>query len=399
MFLPIRSDFKMSCRPVVNYLLVAANIVIFVLGYQGIDDGGKARIQNLMLHPDAPELFQFFTSMFLHANWMHLISNMIFLWVFGNAVNDRLGHAGYLAFYLGGGVFAAMGFLLLGANAPMLGASGAISAVTGAYLVLLPRARITVLMMLYFITFFEVSSLYFLLFQFIQNLVMSYSQVFGTGGGGVAFVAHTAGYVYGIAIAVGLLATKLLPRDMFDLLALVRLWGKRRQFRRMATEGYGPFITRDPAPTPTGRWVEARTVESVTPGSAQARELQLRRDIATGCAEHNLPAAARKYLELLQIADDAILPQAQQLDVANHLMFTQNHPAAADAYERFLKHYPIYQHIGDIYLMLGLLYGRYLFQPERAESCLDQAIVRLSDPRKLELARTDLANVRRQRGR
>jgi hypothetical protein len=337
--------------------------------------------------------------MFLHANWMHLISNMIFLWVFGNAVNDRLGHAGYLAFYLGGGVFAAMGFLLLGATAPMLGASGAISAVTGAYLVLLPRARITVLMMLYFITFFEVSSLYFLLFQFIQNLVMSYSQVFGTGGGGVAFVAHTAGYVYGIAIAVGLLATKLLPRDMFDLLALVRLWGKRRQFRRMATEGYGPFITRDPAPTPAGRWVETRTVESVTPGSAQARELQLRRDIATGCAEHNLPAAARKYLELLQIADDAILPQAQQLDVANHLMFTQNHPAAADAYERFLKHYPIYQHIGDIYLMLGLLYGRYLFQPERAESCLDQAIVRLSDPRKLELARTDLANVRRQRGR
>ena len=398
MFIPIRSDYRMSCRPAVNYLLVAVNVAVFVLGYNSASEPAAAKIQDLMLHPEAPGLFQFFTSMFLHANWMHLISNMIFLWVFGNAVNDRLGHAGYLAFYLGGGIFAAMGFLLLGATAPMLGASGAISAVTGAYLVLLPRARITVLMMLYFITFFEVSSLYFLLFQFIQNVILSYSQIAGAQGG-VAFVAHSAGYVYGIGIAVSLLATRLLPRDMFDLLSLIRSWKKRREFHRMATEGYGPFITRDPARGPAGRRIETRPVESVVSGPGQARELQLRRDIATACGEHNLPAAARGYLELLQIADDAVLPQAQQLDVANHLMFTQNHPAAADAYERFLRHYPIYQYIGDIYLMLGLLYGRYLFQPDRAEACLDQAIVRLSDPRKLELARNDLANVRRQRGR
>ncbi|MCY2929673.1 MAG: rhomboid family intramembrane serine protease [Planctomycetota bacterium] len=399
MFVPIRSDYKMSSPPVVNYLLVAVNVAVFVLGFHGSNDAASLRINDLMLHPEAPEIYQFFTSMFLHQDWMHLISNMIFLWVFGNAVNDRLGHAGYIAFYLGGGLFAAVGFLMLGATGAMLGASGAISAVTGAYLVLLPRARITVLMFLYFITFFDVSSLYFLLFQFITNVYMSYANL-RNAGGGVAFGAHAAGYVYGIVLAVGLLATRLLPRDMFDLLALAHSWQKRRQFRRMASEGYGPFITRTPAPgaPPLGR-VEAPSFEPPPPGSPANRELQLRRDVATACAAHDLPAAARGYLQLLQIADDGVLPQAQQLDVANHLMFTQNHPAAADAYERFLKHYPIYQHIGDIYLMLGLLYGRYLFQPDRAQACLDQAIVRLSDPRKLELARNDLANLRKQRGK
>ena len=93
-------------------------------------------MQMYYLHPDQPEILQFFTSVFLHGSWMHLIGNMIFLWVFGNAVNDRFGHVGYAAFYLAGGVLSGLGYVLLAGQAPVLGASGAISAVTGCYLVL-----------------------------------------------------------------------------------------------------------------------------------------------------------------------------------------------------------------------------------------------------------------------
>jgi membrane associated rhomboid family serine protease len=400
MFIPIRTDYKMTRRPVVNYLLVGVNVLLFLAGYHSIDGHSQLRILQYMLHPDAPELYQFFTSMFLHANWAHLIGNMVFLWVFGNAVNDRLGHAGYLAFYLAGGILAGLGYILLSGRAPVLGASGAISAITGAYLVLLPRVRVTVLMFLYFITYFDVSSLYFLLFQFIENILMSMPDIGGAGaGGGVAYVAHTSGYAYGIAVAAVLLATGLLPRNMFDLPNLLRAAGKRRRFRKLAAEGYSPFRTRGPAEdVATPRPVPTRTVEPVVPGTPEARELELRRQIAAHCTEHDLHSAARKYLELVQIAEAAVLPQSNQLDVANHLMFVQNYPASADAYERFLRHYGTYEHVGDIFLMLGLLYGRYLHQYDRAEHCLRQAMDRLGDARKLDLARGDLAEVRRRRG-
>ncbi len=134
-------------------------------------------------------------------------------------------------------------------------------------------------------------------------------------------------------------------------------------------------------------------------GARSARELQLRRDIAEAIGRHDLAAAASAYLSLLQIAEDVVLSRQQQLDVANQLMSVENYPAAADAYERFLKHYGDYEHIADIYLMLGLLYGRYLHLYDRAEQSLEQAIKLLQDPRKVELARADLQTVRRSKGK
>ena len=138
MFIPVRTDYRMKRRPWVNYALVVANVAIFLMGY----NGGNERIDPYLLNPDAPQLVQFFTSVFLHATGQHIFFNMVFLWVFGNVLNDRLGHVAYLAFYLGGGLLAGVGYILFSGHAPVLGASGAISAVTGAYLVLVPGARL-----------------------------------------------------------------------------------------------------------------------------------------------------------------------------------------------------------------------------------------------------------------
>jgi len=402
MFIPIRTDYRMTRRPWVNYALIAANVIIYFLGYNGGSQEAPMRIDGLLLHPDAPVIWQFFTSVFLHGGFMHLAGNMVFLWVFGNALNDRFGHVAYLAFYLAAGVLAGVGYVLLSGRAPVLGASGAICGVTGAYLVLFPRVRVTVLVIFYFITTMQISSLFFVGFQIAYDLLMTLMDWAGRGGG-VAYAAHVSGYLFGGAVSVLLLLARVLPRDPMDLLNLGGAFRRRGQYRRMVSQGYDPFMgaPRGAAPgqRPLGRskWVQTRTVQSVQPESQVAREMELRRDITAACARHDMQAAADRYLQLVQISDDAVLSRQNQLDVANQLMASEHYPAAADAYERFLAHYGGYEYAGDIYLMLGLLYGRYLHQYDRAELLLQRAIESLPDPRKVELARNELQAVRHRR--
>jgi hypothetical protein len=327
-----------------------------------------------------------------------LLGNMVFLWVFGNVLNDRFGHMAYLAFYLAGGVLAGVGYLVLSGHVPVLGASGAIAAVTGAYLVLFPRVRVTVLVVLYFITTWQVSSLLFVGFQVLYNLVMT---TVGRGGG-IAYAAHSSGYVFGMLVAVALLVARLLPRDPMDMLSLFTHSHRRQKYRRMVSQGYDPFRSAGPGPPASavgrGRWVETRSVGSVTGDTQAARELELRRDISAACSHHDLTGAAERYLQLIQIAEDAVLSRQNQLDVANQLMAMERYPAAADAYERFLRHYETYENAADIHLMLGLLYGRYLHQYDRAEHYLARAAEALDDPRKADMARTELQAVRQRRG-
>jgi membrane associated rhomboid family serine protease len=147
------------------------------------------------------------TSMFMHGGWLHLIGNMLFLWIFGNNVEDALGHVRYLVFYLLGG-FAATALqtvvtLAFGtpieAEIPNLGASGAISAVLGAYLVLLPRAKVTTLIFFFFIIIQEFPARFFLVFWFLLQLwAGGFSLVSPDQGGGVAFFAHIGGFLFGI---------------------------------------------------------------------------------------------------------------------------------------------------------------------------------------------------------
>jgi membrane associated rhomboid family serine protease len=389
----------MAHRPWVNYALVAINVLIYVVGFNGYN---KA-IDPWMLNSDDPRLVQFFTSAFLHNDFMHIAGNMLFLWVFGGPLNDRFGHAAYLAFYLAGAVLSALGYILLSGGGRVLGASGAICAVTGAYLVLLPQVRLTVLMILYYITTFQMSSLYFVGFQFLYNALLTVMAAGnGHAAGGVAVAAHTAGYVFGIAVGFVVLALKLVPRDQMDLLSLLTHARRRGRYRRMVSQGFKPFQADGPArpqfePSRYGRWVEAKSVRSEPSDTRQAREVELRQEIAAACARHDLPVAVEKYLQLVQIAEDAVLARQAQLDVANQLMAQEQYPAAADAYERFLRHYGTYEHTSDIHLMLGLIYGRYLHQYDRAEHYLAQAAARLGDERKTAMAQAELDALRRKR--
>src|SRR5215210_8958723 len=138
MILPLRTDSPLRNTPWVNWALILANIIAY--GFEKGYYPGDARPGTYALSATDPRLYQFFTSLFLHANVQHIFFNMLFLYIFGNNVNDKMGHLGYLALYLAGGVFSGIGWLIFERHGYALGASGAISAVTGAYLVLLPRS-------------------------------------------------------------------------------------------------------------------------------------------------------------------------------------------------------------------------------------------------------------------
>ena len=160
-----------------------------------------------MLTPAHPYLWQFITYAFLHGGFMHIIGNMFFLYLFGNNVNDEFGNLAYLCFYLAGAVFSAIGHILLnsGSATPILGASGAIAAVTGAYLVLFPKTLITIIYWFIIIGTIDIPALYFIGLKMIiiDNVIIRYTPH-------VAYDAHLAGYAFGIVVSIFLLSTRLI---------------------------------------------------------------------------------------------------------------------------------------------------------------------------------------------
>jgi membrane associated rhomboid family serine protease len=144
-------------------------------------------------------------SMFLHGSLLHIGGNMLFLWVFGNNIEDRMGKVGYLVFYLIGGLVSALAHIFVDTSStiPIIGASGAIAAVMGAYLVLFPNAPVRTLFIYFIILFRDIPAKWLLIFWFV-------SQFFISPGSGVAWVAHVGGFVFGVIVA-GLLRSRLRP--------------------------------------------------------------------------------------------------------------------------------------------------------------------------------------------
>jgi membrane associated rhomboid family serine protease len=145
-----------------------------------------------------------FTSMFIHEGWLHILFNMLFLWIFGNNVESAVGRLKFLLFYLLSGLVAVYAFAVINTSAtvPLLGASGAIAGVLGAYMLLYPRARVlTFVFLLFFVTLVEIPALIILALWFlIDALLPSVGQVASHGGGGVAYVAHLGGFLFGLAV-------------------------------------------------------------------------------------------------------------------------------------------------------------------------------------------------------
>jgi len=387
--IPIGTSVQLSRRPTANYILILLNFVVFlipllvkVLGQPEAAVRIRDLMHNYMLHSSHPQLHEFITYAFLHAGWAHILGNMIFLLIFGNNVNDRLGHTGYLLLYLGGGIFSGIGHVLF-SDAPVLGASGAVAAITGTYMVLFPKTEIRVLWIFILITTFEVPAFYFVLVKliFIDNIISPKL----AGPSNVAYGAHLAGYFFGIAVPMALLAFKLLPHSHFDLWAVMKRWQRRRQY---AGSEHHPFGI-DP-PRDQRKFVFAKVHRSTPthPHSGQITELRSR--ISQAMLDGQLDVAANAYRELIEVDPHQAMPEQTQLDIANKLMQDSQHTSAAQAYELFLENYRRYPFREQIQLMLGLLYSRYLSNPDLAQKNLQAALEKLRDPGQRQMCQDEL---------
>lgn len=361
-----------------NYLLIAVNIGVFLT--VAWNTGGRRGYSPYLLHPSAPSLVQFITYQFHHAGLSHLLMNMVFLYVFGNNVEDRLGKAGYLLFYLAGGILAGLGHSML-EPAPVLGASGAVAGVVGCYLAWFPVSNITMMYWVFMLVgTFEISSMMLILFQAGQDAVMFLGQF-----GGVAYLAHLSGYAYGFGIGMGLLWLGVMPREPYDFLALIQQYQRRRQFQALTRDGYQPWLH---GVGPHGR---GGVGESENTASKEIMDLRVQIHEAVGA--HEIQRAAQLYTQLLAIDPRQVMSQQQQLDLANQLMAQQRYEWAAKAYELFLSAYKGYGQHGKIELILGLIYGRYLGQYARARELLERAKPYLMEPGDRELAGEVLAEI------
>ena len=391
MFLPIRTSIRPRRTPYANYVLIGINVLIYAMQftvdpYTGMVES-RVWAKNMMLVPGQWRYWQFLTYAFLHAHSLwHIIGNMFFLYMFGNSVNDKLGHLKYVCFYLAGAIFSGMGHALLNANSmtPTLGASGAVAAVTGAYLVLYPQTLITVLYWFILIGTVEIPAIWFIGLKLIliDNLLAASAD-------GVAYDAHIAGYVYGIGIMVLCVAAGWIQKSQFDLWAMIQQWNRRREYRDVVSRGYNPYGA--DAERTGRRQVRARVMpETPEQKEKQSKMQTLRQTITTRISERNIAGAAQAYLELMGLDNSQVIAQKPLLDVANQLVSEGRYAESAAAYDQFLKYYKKYESLEQVLLMLGLIYARYLHQPDQAIAILTQASKRLTDSGQLEMCENEL---------
>jgi membrane associated rhomboid family serine protease len=210
MFLPLKDENPTVNKPVVTVAIIVINCLVFLYSILKSAKGFQIFMYQYGLIPyelvhmteitpqfSAPILLTPFTSMFIHGGWLHIGGNMLFLWIFGNNIEDQLGPIKFILFYIASGLAAVVLFVVFSPNSevPMIGASGAIAGVLGAYLYLFPRARVlTVMWIFFFIRIVRLPASFMLGFWFIYQLFMS---ITSAGGGGVAWLAHVGGFGFG----------------------------------------------------------------------------------------------------------------------------------------------------------------------------------------------------------
>ncbi|MCE5259266.1 MAG: rhomboid family intramembrane serine protease [Chloroflexi bacterium] len=210
--IPIGDDTPRRRPTVVNWILIALNVIVWL--YEALLSGpalnrfiSTAALipARITVSPDLPSVFTLLSAMFMHASWQHIIGNMLYLAIFGDNIEDHLGHVAYLLFYLAGGVIASLVQVAVdpSSEVPILGASGAIASVLGAYLVLFPRQRVKgIIVILGFIRITTLPALLVLGFWFILQLFNGAASVVTSASGGTAWFAHVGGFVYGLLIGL-----------------------------------------------------------------------------------------------------------------------------------------------------------------------------------------------------
>lgn len=374
MLLPLGTDRPRSRPALVTPALVALNVLVFAAASvlnRTDPDGFEYRLGLVALDPQQIRWWNFITYAFVHADFWHILGNMIVLVVFGPNIEDRFSRLGFLAFYLVGAAGAGLTHVCFEFG-PVIGASGAIAAVTGAYLVLFPRTHVKCLLFLFVIGVYMIPAWWFIAFAIMKDFLTT-----GAGlGGNVATLAHLGGYAVGIGVSMLLLWTHLLEPEGYDLFSIAKHANRRRQFRELA---YAQQAAK-------GRAVPAQS-------DARTDALAEQRAKVSGCVSNqDMAGAAEQYARLVARFSDipkaTVMSRRTQMELANHLFAVGEHRRAADAYGLFALEYPDDSETPRVRVMLALLSLRYLSDPDAARKALEFPLETLVDPEQRELARS-----------
>lgn len=382
MIIPLGTELRLPRTPIVTATLVAVTIAVHlameVLG--PIDPVRVEAIQEFGWIQGGVHFrwWGLFTSAFLHAGWMHLLGNMVFLWVFGPSVENRFGRIGFLLFYLAGAAVSG-GAHALFETSPAIGASGAIAAVTGAFIVLFPQTLVKCLW-IFGLTIIHAPAWWVIGLGILWNLLAS---SFGMDSG-VANIAHLGGYAFGFTLTMILLASRVFPRQPYDLFTIFRQAQRRRALRSATAATRGPTL-----PEKAARARDSHKSEAVAKARAEVSRLMSLKE---------LEAAADAYAALLENHADAppallTLPRATQYELATFLYANERHAEAADAFARLLAIYPNDAEAQQIRVLLARVYVRRLGRPEEAQTLLNSVIESARDDDLRTLAQRELAEL------
>jgi membrane associated rhomboid family serine protease len=402
MIFPLGDDNPTRHAPLVTWALIAANAVVFgMFNLQMAEPELNAWVLRWGFSVDDPFAKQLFTSMFMHSGWAHLLGNMWVLWIVGNNVEDKLGRIRYLLLYLAGGAAAALAFTAIahvtevdpmtakavarlhtefpwweGEHVPLVGASGAIAAIMGTYLVFFPEARIRILFWWFvLVQIVPVRAKWFIGLTLCADLVTSVMAK-GAAAGGVATMAHVGGGLFGLVLG-------LVLKPMVGGGAQGDAWDVHTGFSRTQTPGTEPF--RDP---------RARPYERIAPGEIdEAALVGAERAITQLVRAGRVREAIDVYPAYVAMAREQPLPDDVQIEIA-HEFYRQWLPKEAiPAYLRYLETHPRGGDAAEAKFRLGVLYGRGLSRRDEAVRWLRDAASEHGDPKIRDTAKQLLAQL------
>ncbi len=387
MFLPLGDEPNPRGVPLVTYALILVNCAVYLfvtlplsftgpdpgdpvvqeylramfemMGRPPTDRGARAIFRGLTeydlfvfqwgFRPAVPQVWDLFTAMFLHSGLFHLFGNMLFLWIFGDNVEHRLGRVQFLAAYLGTGVGATLFHTLFASQSllPLLGASGAISGVLGFYFLWFPRNRVRLLVWFYFfVRVIHVPARWVLGFYVIVQNVLPFLATVGTQGGGVAYGAHLGGFFGGLGVG----------------------WVMNRRSLRVRSTDFGAPDLSGASRSPTGR-------------------------LAALIDEGDYEEAAKRYFAMSAGETRRLLSERHSLVLGNWMAAKEHPRSALVLFQRHLRDYPVGLGAADAHVGAGLLQLRAFSQPTAAYQHLVEALGLEPNPKTEALARQGLAQI------
>lgn len=373
--------------------LIGLNVAAFIafVGFArsqatDIEEGAEGVLARFAYESGKPgEWWRTITCAFLHdpTDWLHIAGNMLFLWVFGPSVEGRLGHIGFSVLYVLGAVGASLSHGMV-SSAPAIGASGAVAAVSGAFIILYPRVPFRILLFFFMVGVYTIPAYWFILAAIARDF-------WGMRGeSGVSHAAHLGGYAVGMVGMTLLLATGILKREpQYDLVSIFKHKQRLREFRA-ANEIHSE---RERKVKANGAKNSGKPSGNAKPDPSSADSdaiAKARAAVSSELSKHDLPAAIGAYKALLAAfpagGTAIILSRQNQLAIANALFEAGEHATALPAYRHFLVMYGKDKQAAHVRLMIGLIRTRYVPEAGEARREIEAAMQDLGEKDDIALA-------------